>query len=212
MRGNRLVRNPAFLYSGCSLKFTHIQRITSMKFLVIFTALAVAAPAFAHKVVGVSDGNTLTLLVDEKPLRIRLANIDAPEKGQPFGAASRKALSELCLGKEASYKEQDVDHQGNLVAVVHCAGVEANRIQVEQGMAWVDPKYNKDLTFPGLEAMARRDRKGLWADADPMPPWEFRRPARKVKGPAVEKADESICFVDRRGAYRIVDGVKRHGC
>lgn len=183
-----------------------------MKFLVISLALALAMPAFAYKVVGVPDGNTLTLLIDEKPARIRLANVDAPDKSQPFGATSRKSLSDLCLGKEASYKEQDIDRHGNTVAVVTCDRIEANRAQIERGMAWVDPKYNKDLTLPGLEAMARRDRKGLWVDAEPMPPWAFRRPARKAKGPTTEKSDESICFVDRRGEYRFVDGVKRLGC
>lgn len=183
-----------------------------MKYFVISTALAFAAPAFAHKVVGISDGSTLTLLVDEKPMRLRLANIEAPDKAQPHSAASRKSLSELCLGKDATYKQQEFDHRGRAVAVVYCDGADAGRAQIERGMVWVDPKYNKELTFPAMEAMARRDHRGLWADPEPVAPWDFRRPARKVKSPAVSQSDESICFVDRRSEYRIVDGMKRPGC
>lgn len=183
-----------------------------MKFLVIFTALASAAPAFAHKVVGVSDGSTLTLLVEEKPLRLRLANIEPPDKTQSYGAASRKSLSELCLGKEATYKQQEFDHRGRAVAVVYCDGLDAAQAQIERGMVWVDPKYNKELTFPAMEAMARRDHRGLWADPEPVAPWDFRRPARRAKSPAVDRSDESICFVDRRSEYRIVEGMKRPGC
>lgn len=183
-----------------------------MKFLVFSMAFAVTAPAFAHKVVGVSDGSTLTLLVDDKPLRLRLANVEAPDKAQPYSAASRKSLADLCLGKEASYKEQESDNRGRAVAVVYCDGLDAGHAQIMRGMVWVDPKNNRELTFPGLEAMARRDRRGFWADADPVPPWEFRRPVKRVKGPSADHADKSICYVDRHGEYRIVDGTKRSGC
>jgi micrococcal nuclease len=106
-----------------------------MKPSILVLALSLAAPAFAHQVIGVADGDTLTLLVDRKPLKIRLANIDAPEKAQAFGEVSRKSLSALCFGKEADYRVQDVDRYGRTVAVVMCAGVEANHAQVERGMA-----------------------------------------------------------------------------
>lgn len=184
-----------------------------MKFLTLLFGLTFAAPALAHKVIGIADGDTLTLLIDAKPLKVRLANIDAPEKAQEFGERSKQSLSDLCFGKDASYKEQDIDRYGRTVAVVTCGGVEVNRAQIERGMAWVYPKYNKDLMLPGLEAMARNEGRGLWSDAEPMPPWQFRRPKIKKVNAASSKASvEGICFVDRRGEYQFVDGRKRYGC
>jgi micrococcal nuclease len=184
-----------------------------MKKSLLICLWMIAAPALAHQVIGIADGDTLTLLVDEKPLKIRLANIDAPEKAQPFGERSKQSLSELCVGKDARYQEQDIDRYGRTVAVVTCGGVEVNRAQVERGMAWVYAKYNKDLTLPGLAAMAQKERRGLWADAGPIPPWEFRRPkTRKVSAASSKASVEGICFIDRHGEYRIIDGAKRYGC
>ena len=184
-----------------------------MRLLLFLFGLSLWLPVHAHKVIGISDGDTLTLLVDEKPLKIRLANIDAPEKMQAFGERSKQSLSDLCWGKDASFKSQDIDRYGRTVAVVVCGGVEVNRVQVERGMAWVYPQYNQDLTLPGLEAMARRDRRGLWADADPVSPWEFRRPQIKKASTSLPKGSvEGICFVDRHGEYQIVEGRKRYGC
>ncbi|HJV80436.1 thermonuclease family protein [Noviherbaspirillum sp.] len=184
-----------------------------MKLFALLFALAPLVPAYAHKVIGVADGANLTLLVDEQPFKVRLANIDAPDKAQPFGAQSRQSLAELCLGKDASYQEQAIDHRGRTVAIVTCEGVEANRAQVERGMVWVYPKTNQDLTLPGLEAMARQRRVGLWVDAEPVAPWVFRHPkTRKIAKVPTENTDGGICFTDRHGEYRFVDGMKRYGC
>jgi uncharacterized membrane protein YkvA (DUF1232 family) len=72
-----------------------------------------------------------------------------------------------------------LDRYGRTVAIVRCAGVEVNRVQVERGMAWVYPKYNRDKSLPGVQEQARQARRGLWVDSDPVPPWEFRRAARQ---------------------------------
>lgn len=150
-----------------------------MRILLLTLTLSLAFPASAHQVIGVSDGDTLTLLVDRKPLKVRLANIDAPEKVQAFGNVSRQSLSALCFGKDASYQVQDIDRYGRTVAEVTCGGVNANRAQVERGMAWVYPKYNKDRALPAIQDQAREGRRGLWVDASPIPPWEFRRARRR---------------------------------
>lgn len=184
-----------------------------MKLHAVFFGLSLALPVHAHKVVGVSDGATLTLLVDERPVKVRLANIDAPDKAQAFGDRSKQSLAALCRGKDATYKELDVDRHGRSVALVHCDGVEVNRAQIERGMAWVYPKTNQDLTLPGLEAMARRDRRGLWVDPEPVAPWEFRRPQiKKVRNALPKSSVEGMCFIDRHGEYRVVDGRKLYGC
>jgi len=111
-------------------------------------------------------------------VKIRLANIDAPERRQAWGNRSRQSLSELCWEKDATYQAQDVDRYGRTVAVVSCAGVNVNRAQVERGMAWVYPKYNKDAALPELQERARAERRGLWADPEPVPPWKWRKQSR----------------------------------
>ena len=146
-----------------------------MKSILLSIALALPLSAYAHKVIGIADGDTLTLLVERKPLKIRLANIDAPEKAQAFGHRSRESLSELCFGKDATYDTQDIDKYGRTVAVVVCAGIDANRIQVQRGLAWIYPKYNKDASLPAMQDAAKAEKRGLWRDPAPIPPWEFRR-------------------------------------
>jgi micrococcal nuclease len=138
-------------------------------------ALLLGDFAFAHKVIGISDGDTMTLLVDSKPVKIRLANIDAPEKKQAFGEKSKESLSDICWGTDATYEAQTIDRYGRTVAVVTCNGVEANTEQVRRGLAWVYPKYNKDSMLPAIEADARNRKIGLWGDRDPIAPWEFRK-------------------------------------
>lgn len=132
-------------------------------------------PAAAHQVISITDGDTLTVLEDRRQVKIRLANIDAPEKAQAFGQRSKESLSDLCYRKDATYQTQTIDRYGRTVAVVTCAGIEANRAQVERGMAWVYPKYNKDASLPLIESTARTAGAGLWRDSSPIPPWEYRR-------------------------------------
>lgn len=137
---------------------------------------ALAQPALADQVIGITDGDTLTILHDQRPVKIRLGNIDAPEKKQAFGERSKQSLSELCYGKDASYTVQAIDRYGRTVALVTCAGVDVNHAQVERGMAWVYTRYNKDATLPGVEAKARAAQRGLWSENSPIPPWIFRHP------------------------------------
>lgn len=161
------------------------RRITPapVKYIAMFFAATafISISAHAYQVIGVADGDTLTLLVDQKPLKIRLANIDAPEKKQPFGQRSKESLSKLCWGKDAQYEAQTIDKYKRTVAVVTCDGVEANRGQVQRGMAWVYPKYNKDASLPAIEQSARLTGLGLWTDPAPVPPWEWRKAQSKSR-------------------------------
>lgn len=144
------------------------------KIAAIVAILLVPVFAFADEVIGITDGDTLTVLHERKPLKIRLGNIDAPEKKQAFGEKSKQSLSEMCFSKNATYVVQSIDRYGRTVAVVKCAGVEVNRVQVERGFAWVYEQYNKDASLRDLQATAKAKRIGLWADASPTPPWSFR--------------------------------------
>jgi micrococcal nuclease len=140
----------------------------------IFLGAALSC-AHAAEVIGIADGDTLTVLEGRKQVKIRLSGIDAPEKRQPFGNRSRQSLASLCFRKDATYEVQDVDRYGRTVAVVTCDGVNANRHQVQTGYAWTYTRYNKDREMPALQDAARAAKRGLWADPEPVPPWAFRR-------------------------------------
>lgn len=136
----------------------------------------VQADDLQGKVVGVLDGDTIEVLdAAKKPRRIRLAEIDAPEKAQAFGQRSKQALSDLCFAKQARVRIVDQDRYGRAVGRVFCEGQDANLSQVRQGMAWAYERYAKDPAILAAEREARAARRGLWADPNPVPPWQWRR-------------------------------------
>lgn len=146
-----------------------------MRSAVCLLLCAMAANACADVVIGVTDGDTIKILRGRRPVKVRLGNIDAPEQRQPFGARSRQSLAALCFGKDAQLKVQNTDRYGRLVALVSCNGVDVNRAQVQRGLAWVYPHYNKDRMLPFIQAEAQAARRGLWREGDATPPWQFRR-------------------------------------
>ncbi len=124
-------------------------------------------------------GDTLVLLVDHQQHKIRLSDIDTPERKQPFGTRAKQALSELAFGKQARVVEVTVDRYGRIVGRVFVDGIDVNRELVAQGYAWVYRKYSQDEELLKLEAQAKEKGLGLWADPDPIPPWEWRRGRRR---------------------------------
>lgn len=149
-------------------------------FLAIALVCGIAHADFIGKVVAVADGDTLTVLRDREQVRIRLADIDAPEKAQAFGNTSKQSLSDLCFGKTATLADKGEDRYGRTLALVTCDGIDANAGQVRQGMAWVYRKYApKDSPLYAVEGEAKAARQGLWADANPVPPWEWRKAKRE---------------------------------
>lgn len=130
------------------------------------------------KVVGVHDGDTLTMLDDSKTqIKIRLAEIDAPESRQPYGSRAKQELSELAFGRSAAVQVQDIDRYGRTVGRITVDGVDVNAEMVRRGAAWVYRKYAKDQSLFTIEEQARDAKAGLWAlpEADRMPPWEWRK-------------------------------------
>lgn len=126
-------------------------------------------------VIAISDGDTLTALCNKnEQVKIRLAEIDAPEKAQAFGQRSKRSLAEMCFKQAAEINVQTTDRYHRSVARVTCNGVDANAEQVRRGMAWVYDKYNKDKSLYQLQATAQTEQRGLWADRSPTPPWEWR--------------------------------------
>lgn len=136
--------------------------------------MAGAAAVILALVAGISDGDTMTVVSNNEQIKIRLAEIDAPEKRQAFGQRSKQSLSDLCYMVEAKISPLTKDRYGRTVAHIECNNTDASRHQISTGMAWAYRKYLKDKSLLDVEAEAKAARRGLWSDPDPIPPWEWR--------------------------------------
>ena len=140
------------------------------------------ADDYSGKVVGVSDGDTIRVLRDRTPVRIRLSGIDCPETGQDFGSRAKSVTSELAFGKVVRVHPRDTDRYGRSVADVVLPDRRIlNHELVRRGLAWWSRKYApNDALLSKLEAEARAARIGLWAQPNPTPPWVWRRSKKPV--------------------------------
>ncbi|MDP2100859.1 MAG: thermonuclease family protein [Methylotenera sp.] len=157
----------------------HKIQIILLAFTLTFS-LAAHAETIEGRVVGVSDGDTLTILdADNAQFKIRLAAIDAPEKAQAFGQRGKEKLSDICYGKHASVTVVDTDRYGRTVGEVVCDGTNANETMIKSGLAWVYRKYAKGYGhLYAFEEEAKAAKRGLWADPNPTAPWEWRKAKR----------------------------------
>lgn len=144
------------------------------------------AAALLCTVIGISDGDTLTVRCKTQEglrnIKVRLAEIDAPEKQQPWGQRSRQSLAALCCRQPAEVRGSTTDRNGRLVSHVACNGADSSSEQVRAGMAWVYDRYVEDWKLYDQQQQARTARLGLWQDDSPVPPWTWRlnhRPARQ---------------------------------
>jgi endonuclease YncB( thermonuclease family) len=142
--------------------------------LLAAAAGAARAETFEANVVAVPDGDSISVMVGRQRVKVRLAGIDAPERKQRFGNESRQALARLCRNTKARVAWTEKDDYQRLLGRVSCAGTDANAEQVRQGMAWV--RYKQQYPqLSGLQDAARRERRGLWTQHAPTPPWDWRR-------------------------------------
>jgi endonuclease YncB( thermonuclease family) len=153
--------------------------------LAVFACDALAA-TLAGRVVGVSDGDTVTVLTAEnRQFKIRLSGIDAPEKKQPFGARAKETLSRQIFGQPVTVEWFKTDRYGRILGKIEIDGVDANLEQVREGSAWVYTQYLRELPvadrklYLEAERQAQDAHRGLWRDADPEPPWQWRRELRE---------------------------------
>ncbi|EHF0280778.1 thermonuclease family protein [Salmonella enterica] len=127
------------------------------------------------KVIRVLDGDTIDVLQDKNPVRIRLANIDAPEKKQAYGRWSANQLNGLVAAHPVTVTYTQTDRYGRIIGRVFTTnGTEASRFMVQSGAAWVYERYNADRALPELQREAQAHKRGLWADSNPVPPWKWR--------------------------------------
>ena len=145
--------------------------------VVLLLCPSVCFADFSGPVVSVLDGDTIDVLHDRQPERIRLSGIDCPEKSQAFGKKAKQFTSTLIFGKDVTIQVLSKDRHGRTVAdVVLPEGTNVSRALLRAGLAWWYRQYSKDVSLGALEQDARQAKRGLWADPNPIPPWEIRHP------------------------------------
>jgi endonuclease YncB( thermonuclease family) len=155
--------------------------------LVLFASTAVSAgPLTPGLVVAISDGDTITLLTEDKrQIKIRLVGIDTPEKKQAFGTKARDHLASRIFKHDVEVDLRKQDQYGRHLGVIYIGGVDINQSMIQDGYAWFYKHYAKEqpkeeaLRYAKAEADARSKQRGLWADPNPVPPWEFRKEAKE---------------------------------
>lgn len=135
---------------------------------------------YSGKVIGIKDGDTYEILIENKSINVRLAHIDCPEKKQDFGNRAKQFSSDLCFGKMVSIKKLSTDRYKRWIVEVYLEdGTCVNEELVRAGFAWHFKKYSKNEAYDLLEKEARENARGLWQMPNPTPPWEWRENRKK---------------------------------
>jgi len=156
------------------------------------TAQAADDPVLPGTVVGVVDGDTADIRLQSGMIRVRLHAIDAPERDQPHGAASKQALSKLVYGKQVNVEPIEQDRYDRLVARLWLDGHDVNAEMIKQGAAWVYRRYADDPAYCAYEKAARDLKRGLWAlpRDQRAAPWEWRK-RKTLDGQFTDYSNES---------------------
>jgi endonuclease YncB( thermonuclease family) len=148
-------------------------------------SFSVHAELLMGRIVGVSDGDTVTLLdANQRQYKIRLTGIDAPEKKMPFGQRSKEHLSDLIFSKDVQIETEKLDRYGRTLGKILFDRKDINLAMINAGLAWHYKKYQREqsatdrLLYAHAEDQARQQRIGLWRDPSPTPPWEWRKGGR----------------------------------
>jgi endonuclease YncB( thermonuclease family) len=165
-------------------KFVTFMTLATAVITAMVATFPLDAAEITGRVVGITDGDTLTVLTGERrPEKIRLSDIDTPESNQPYGTRSRQALAELAFQKSVRVVVRDTDRYGRTIGRLYVGAADVNKEMVRQGAAWVYRQYNRDPSLLAVEAEARAAKRGLWAlpEAERTPPWEWRRMAQETR-------------------------------
>lgn len=190
-------KSAAITTSGIHAEMTRTSIWSVFGCALLFAFSQAAAASLTGQVVGVSDGDTITVLdADHQSFKIRLSGIDAPEKKQPFGQRSKQHLSDLVYGRTVDVIWHKRDRYRRIVGQVMVAPpscpapacpktTDAGLRQVEAGMAWWYRKYSREqagedaAAYERAEDLARSRRQGLWSEPNPVAPWEWRKARRQ---------------------------------
>jgi endonuclease YncB( thermonuclease family) len=165
-----------------------------------------AAEALVGLVIGVSDGDTLTLLDDSKQQhKVRLDGIDAPEAGQAYGGRAKQSLAALAFDRRAEATCPKTDRYGRRVCKVVVGGVDVGLEQIRRGMAWHFKRYENEqgaedrAAYSAAEEEARQAGRGLWRDRSPVPPWEWREGRRRPQQTAASSFGQAVLSASHVG-------------
>lgn len=150
----------------------------SVKVLLLFLLPFACYPQLIGEVVSIADGDTFTMLVNNEKIKIRLYGIDCPEKGQDFSNVAKEFLSGYVFGKTVSVKEMDTDRYGRTIGMVTIEGINVNEKLLEAGLAWHYTTFDKNPAWAELEEEAKKAKRGLWVNHNPIPPWDYRKKVR----------------------------------
>lgn len=159
-----------------------------MKLIVVLFLMALLLPfgqtyaeTFTGKLVRVLDGDTVEVIHNGKAERVRLAQIDCPEKNQPFGQSAKRFVLEIAAQRIVAVEVETIDRYDRIVGEVFLPdGSNLNKQIVSAGFAWQYKIYSKDTEYFDLEKSARDARRGLWQEEAPVAPWEWRKVQRQA--------------------------------
>lgn len=150
----------------------------ALKSVLLFLLLLLPAACASADTLKISDGDTFKICSGDSCVKIRLYGIDTPEKKQPYGPEARDYLSKLITGKKITYEVKATDRYKRSVCLVYADGLCVNKELVKAGYAWAYRQYLKGpyaSEYIDSEREARAAKRGLWADSNPQPPWEYRK-------------------------------------
>ena len=132
------------------------------------------------KVASVSDGDTLILTTEDSRFKIRLSDIDAPEKKQAGGEEAKSFLKKIVEGRQVIINYTGTDRYKRLIGSIYIEDVNVNLVMVCAGHAWHYKKFSKNEVFAMAEVAARSAKNGLWAEENPVPPWTYRKSLKQA--------------------------------
>lgn len=185
------------------------------------TPASLGADLLTGRVVGIQDGDTLDLLLagTTDTVRVRLAGIDCPEAGQPFGRRARQALAAAVFRREVQIETRKTDRFGRIVGKMLLDHVDVNLALVREGWCWWYRQFAQEQSvvdrnlYESAEINARAARRGLWVDPAPIPPWDFRRQPEPPEGYAAACPCDSgrVCTGPRGGRFCVrPSGTRRY--
>lgn len=145
-------------------------------FLLGITFLPSVSAAQAYTLSYVYDGDTVKLRDADGEFKLRIKDIDAPERNQAYGKKARRAVMQLCKGKDALVTVQltGMDKYQRYLGRMQCNHIDVSLYLAEQGLAWFDTKYSSDIAILHAQKHAQQNRIGLWQEPKPTPPWVWR--------------------------------------
>jgi endonuclease YncB( thermonuclease family) len=147
-------------------------------FLLLFFNFALSQTTYTAKVVSIKDGDTVVVLDSlNNQTTLRLAEVDCPEKNQPFGTKAKQFTSDQIYLKTIKYVVTDIDRYGRSIAMIYydVGNKYLSAEIIKAGMGWHYKRYSTSKELALFEVNARKYKIGLWIDNNPIAPWEFRK-------------------------------------